>query len=148
MAIEICSNLLCKNWKIIYYHAEGDTDASPSSYGASNPDQLLNINLVTNLYFDLDELRLLIDRSFRLDSPESLLVVIDYLELFDCEPYDLFHLISESKNIRNLKFLILTQLPRYLVRKTKDHAEEYIRKTYSTEIDHQIKILGKFERDD
>ncbi|MBY0552933.1 hypothetical protein K2P97_00295 [bacterium] len=148
LAIELCSNLLSKNWKIIYYHAEGAIDASPSAYGARNPDQLQNINLITDLYFDLDELRALMDRSFVLESAEGLLVVIDYLELFDCEPHDLFHLIGESQNTRNLKFLILTQLPRYLERKTKDHAEEYIRNTYPTNVENQIKILGKFAGDD
>ena len=55
-AIGVCRNLLTKNWKVIYYHAEGSRDASPSAYGASTPDQLLSIKLVTNLFFDLDEL--------------------------------------------------------------------------------------------
>lgn len=105
LAIEMCSNLLSKKWKIIYYHAEGAFDTCPSSYGANNPDELQNIVLATNLYFDLDELRSLIDRNYGFDDPEGLLVVIDYLELFDCERHDLFHLISKSKNSRNLKFL-------------------------------------------
>lgn len=147
-AIDICRNLLTKNWKIIYYHAEGSRDASPSAYGASTPDQLLNIKLVTNLFFDLDELRSAIGQIVEKDKSQPVLVVIDCLELFDCEPQELFHLISECKHFKNLRFLILTLLPRYLERKTKDHAEEHIRKTYPTGVDNQIKIVGEFAGDD
>lgn len=147
-AIGICRNLLSENWKVIYYHAEGSRDASPSAYGASTPDQLLSIKLVTNLFFDLDELRSAIEQIVEEDKNKPVLVVIDCLELFDCEPQELFHLISEYKHFKNLRFLILTLLPRYLERKTKDHAEEYIRNTYPTDVENQIKILGTFAGDD
>jgi DNA polymerase III delta prime subunit len=143
-AIGICRNLLDENWKVIYYHAEGSRDASPSAYGASTPDQLLSIKLVTNLFFDLDELRSAIDEIVEEGNSQPVLVVIDCLELFDCEPQELFHLIREYKHFKSLRFLILTLLPRYLERKTKDHAEEYVRNTYPTDVENQIKILGKF----
>lgn len=147
-AIGVCRNLLTKSWKVIYYHAEGSRDASPSAYGASTPDQLLSIKLVTNLFFDLDELRSAIDELVEVDKSQPVLVVIDCLELFDCEPQELLRLISEYKHFKSLRFLILTLLPRYLERKTKDHAEEYIRKTYPTDVENQIKILGTFAGDD
>lgn len=147
-AVETCSELLSKNWHIIYYHAEGAVESSPSAYGARNPDQLQNIQLILDVYFNLDDLtELITDLSKNKDSAGTL-VVIDYLELFDCEPPDFLEAIKCLSSIDNLHFLILTQIPRYLERKTKDHTEEYIRKTYPTGVDNQIKILGKFEGDD
>ncbi|MBY0554873.1 hypothetical protein K2P97_10120 [bacterium] len=147
-AIETCSELLSKNWHIIYYHAEGALGSSPSVYGARNPDQLQKIHLVLDGYFNLDDLTALITNLSKNKDSTGILVVIDYLELFDCEPSDFLHAIKCFNSIDNLHFFILTQIPRYLERKTKDHAEEYIRKTYPTELVHQIKILGNFEDDD
>ncbi len=145
-AIQTCSRLLDQNWNIIYYHAEGAFDASPSAYGARSPDQLTNIQLILDVYFNLDDLIALIANLSK-DSV-GILVVIDYLELFDCEPSDFLHAIKCFSSMDNLHFLILTQIPRYLERKSKDHAEEYIRKAYPTELDHQIMVLGKLEADE
>ncbi len=147
-SIEICNRLLGKNWKIIYYHAEGLLNASPSAYGASNPDQLQNIQLILDIYFSLDDLTALITNLSKNKDCTGILVVIDYLELFDCEPTDFLQTINCFSANDNLHFLILTQIPRYLERKTKEHAEEYIRSIYPTKMDHQIKILGKFEGDE
>jgi hypothetical protein len=147
-SIKTCGRLLDQNWSIIYYHAEGLPNASPSAYGAKNPDQLQNIHLVLDVYFNLEDLSALIKNHSKNKNSSGILVVIDYLELFDCEPSDFLQAIKYFNSIDNLHFLILTQIPRYLERRTKDHAEEYIRKTYPTEVDHQIKTLGKFEGDD
>ncbi|MDZ4661472.1 MAG: hypothetical protein SGJ18_07600 [Pseudomonadota bacterium] len=143
-AIATCESLLSKNWNVIYWHAEGKEDARPTEYGVANPDQLLQMQLITDLHFSPDDLLNRIQRPTEIIDPKGTLVVIDTLDLFDCIPDDFFPFIESFDENKTLHFLILTQIPRYLERKTRDHAEEFVRSAYPTTLQHQIIVLGKF----
>lgn len=147
-AIQLCSDLLDKNWNVIYFHAEGASEANPCNYGPRNPDQLQNLTLITDVYFNLEELEALISQNQMETDSNGLIVVIDCLELFDCEPSELFSTISNLNSHLNPHFLILTQLPRYLEGRSKAQAEAFIRKTYPTEINHKIEVLDGFISED
>ena len=146
-AIDTCETLLRKRWNIIYWHAEGPADARPTEYGVAVPDQLLQMQLITDLHFSPDDLRQRIQRPTEIIDPKGTLVVIDTLDLFDCIPEDFIPFIESFDGNKVLHFLVLTQIPRYLERKTRDHAEEFVRSTYPTKLQSQIIVLGKFPYD-
>lgn len=143
-AIATCEVLLQKGWNVIYWHAEGPEGARPTDYGVTIPDQLLQMQLITDLHFSVEDLKRRIQRPTETIDPSGLLVVIDTLDLFDCIPDDFFPFIETFEGVKTLHFLILTQIPRYVERKTKDHAEEYVRVAYPASLDHKIVVLGKF----
>lgn len=143
-AIEICRTLLTKNWIIIYWHAEGSERARPTEYGVETVEQLLQMQLITDPFFSPADLRARIQRPTEFVNPVGTLVVIDELDLFDCIPDDFFPFVETFSGETTLHFLVLTQLPKYLEGRTMDHAEEFIRMAYPTEIDHEIIILGNF----
>jgi hypothetical protein len=142
-AIETCRRYLHAGWNIIYYHAEGMIDADVAGYGVELTEHLQQIQLVTDLNFSIEELHNRLQRFFEARNPKGYLVVIDTLELFDCAPEDLFSFVQAYERKRAL-FLILIQLPKYLERRTRDHSKDYVRKTYPTEMDHQVIVSGDF----
>ncbi len=139
-----CEALLAKSWNIIYWHAEGLADARPTEYGVETPDQLLQMQLITELHFSADDLRNRINRPTEAINPAGTLVVIDTLDLFDCIPDDFIPFMETFEQDKKLHFLVLTQIPRYLEKKTKDHVEEFVRSAYPTRLDSQIVVLGNF----
>jgi hypothetical protein len=143
-AIETCRALLNQNWNIIYWHAEGPASAHPTDYGVETPEQLLQMQLITDLHFSCEDLRSRINRPTEAINPTGTLVVIDTLDLFDCIPDDFVQFVETFEQDTKLHFLILTQIPRYLEKKTKDHAEEFVRTAYSTRLDSQIFVVGRF----
>ena len=143
-AVATCEKLLKNGWNIIYWHGEGSLDARPTDYGVVNPDQLLQMQLITDLHFSVDDLRHRIQRPTETINSSGTLVVIDTLDLFDCIPDDFILFVETFEQDKEIHFLILTQIPKYLERRTRDHAEEFVRTAYSTSLDHKIVILGNF----
>lgn len=146
-AIETCRSLLNQNWNIIYWHAEGPADTHPTAYGATTPDQLLQMQLILELHFSADDLRNRINRPTEIINPAGTLVVIDTLDLFDCIPDDFIPFMETFGQDKKLHFLILTQIPRCLENKTRDHADEFVRTAYPTKHDSQIVVVGNFPDD-
>ena len=143
-AIATCEELLGKGWNIIYWHAEGPAGAHPTDYGVEVPEQLLQMQLITDLHFSCEDLRNSINRPTETISPTGTLLVIDTLDLFDSIPDDFISFLETFEQNTKLYFLVLTQIPRYLEKRTRDHAEEFVRSNYQTSVDHQIVVLGTF----
>lgn len=143
-AIETCRSLLNQNWNVIYWHAEGPAGAHPTDYGVETPEQLLQMQLITDLHFSCADLRTRINRPTETINPTGTLVVIDTLDLFDCIPDDFIQFVETFEQDKKIHFLILTQIPRYLENKTRDHAEEFVRTEYPTRLNNQVIVVGKF----
>lgn len=143
-AIETCRKLLKENWNIIYYHAEGAMEAQPTEYGVETSDQLLQMRLILDLNFNLQDLEEQITRNTENQKPNGTLVVIDTLDLFDCDKDEFISLIESSNNQLDIYFLILTNIPRMYERRHRDCAEQHIRETCPLNIDNQIIVLGNF----
>lgn len=130
---------------VFYWHAEGPEAFDKSEYGAACPDDIENLTVNTDLCWSSEKL---VEWALRdkVQDSKSALVIIDVID-FLSEPFN--ELLSNFRLIKPTgQLIVLSLLPRYLERKTKDHAEEYIRNTYPTDVDSQIKILGTFAGDD
>ncbi len=143
-AIDTCRSLLKQCWNVIYWHAEGAADAHPTEYGVETPDQLLQMQLITELHFSCADLRARINRPTETINPTGTLVVIDTLDLFDCIPDDFIRFVETFEKDKKIHFLILTQIPRYLENRTRDNAEEFVRTEYPTRLDNQVFVVGNF----
>ena len=143
-AVDTCRCLLSEGWNVIYYHAEGSIDSQPTSYGVETPDQLLQFQLVLDLNFDLKGLTDRIHRPSENSPQAGMLVVIDTVDLFDCDREELLLLIDSLSSKPDIHFLLLTYIPRSFEKRHKDHAEQFARETYSLNIDYEVIVLGNF----
>jgi hypothetical protein len=140
-AMRLAEEFLQRRNRVVFYQAEGPEQLEETEFEFRGPDDLVYLDYIPDIFTtDLD----LLSKVHSLGRKHRSLIVVDTLELFDCDPLDFLTVLRTSIEGTQISAVVLTQIPRHYEAKPRECAEKYVRKLLCLNAQEEVIILGDF----